>query len=123
VTPPRLPQLGSVVWVELKDANGIAKVRPAVVVSATADIAAGKPIRVAAITTRLPAPLPNDHVMLPWDRQGKSRSGLRRRCAAVASWLSVIPVASVRQIVGVVPPAEIAALLTKVAASLPPSPP
>ena len=36
------------------DANGIRKVRPAVVVTATADIAAGKPIRVAAITTRLP---------------------------------------------------------------------
>jgi len=34
VTPPRLPQLGSVVWVELADANGIVKVRPAVVVSA-----------------------------------------------------------------------------------------
>lgn len=53
----RLPQLDSVVWAELADANGIPKVRPAVVVTATADIAAGKPIRVAAITTRLLTPL------------------------------------------------------------------
>jgi mRNA-degrading endonuclease toxin of MazEF toxin-antitoxin module len=84
VSPPRLPQLGSVVWAELEDANGIPKVRPAVVVTATADIAAGKPVRVVAITTRLPTPLPRDYVQLPWDPQGKARSGLRRRCAAVA---------------------------------------
>ena len=38
---------------------------PAVVVTATADIAADKPVRVAAITTRLPKPLPEDHVLLP----------------------------------------------------------
>ena len=83
MSPSRLPQLGSVVWVELADANGFCKVRPAVVVSATADIAAGQPVRVVAITTRLPTPLPDDHVSLPWDRQGKARSGLRRKCAAV----------------------------------------
>ena len=85
MSPPRLPQLGSVVWAELKDANGYRKVRPAVVVAATAEITAGKPVHVVAITTRLANLLPDDHVLLPWDRQGKARSGLRRRCAAVAS--------------------------------------
>jgi hypothetical protein len=35
VTSTRLPQLGSVVWAELEDANGFRKVRPAVVVTAT----------------------------------------------------------------------------------------
>lgn len=122
MTPNRLPQLGGVVWVELEDANGIAKVRPAVVVTSTADVAAGTPIRVAAITTRLPTPLPNDHVLLPWDRQGKARSGLRRRCAAVASWLAVIPVGAVRQVVGVLPPAVVAELLAKITAVPPPAP-
>jgi hypothetical protein len=58
-----------VVWLELADANGVAKVRPAVVVSATADIAAGGPVRVAAITTRIPLPPSADHVLLPWDRK------------------------------------------------------
>ena len=70
---PRLPQLGSVVWVELTDANGFRKVRPAVVVSATTDIAAEQPVRVVAITTWIPTPLPDDHVLLSWDRQGKAR--------------------------------------------------
>ena len=81
--PAALSQLGSVVWVELEDANGIPKLRPAIVVTATADIAAGKPVRVVAITTRLLTPLPHDYVLLPWDRQGKARLGpappMRRR--------------------------------------------
>jgi mRNA-degrading endonuclease toxin of MazEF toxin-antitoxin module len=122
VTPPRLPQLGSVVWAELPDANGIVKVRPAVVVSASADIVAGGPVRVAAITTRLPLPLPADHVLLPWDRQGKARSGLRRKSAAVASWIAEVPLHEVRQVVGTLPPALVTELLTKVAAAKP-SPP
>jgi hypothetical protein len=33
-----------VVWAELEDANGHRKVRPAVVVTATADIVAGQPV-------------------------------------------------------------------------------
>ncbi len=84
MTPARPPRLGSVVWAELEDANGYRKVRPAVVVTPTGDITAGRAVRVVAITTRLQNPLPDDHVLLPWDRQGKARSGLRRRCAAVA---------------------------------------
>jgi mRNA-degrading endonuclease toxin of MazEF toxin-antitoxin module len=122
VSPVRAPQLGSVVWAELEDANGFRKVRPAVVVTATADIAAGKPVRVVAITTRLPTPLPADHVLLPWDRQGRARSGLRRRCAAVASWQAQIPVGDVREVVGILPPAVIGELLVKVAAALSPPP-
>ena len=120
MSPSRLPQLGSVVWVELADANGFRKVRPAVVVSATADIAAGQPVRVVAITTRLPTPLPDDHVLLPWDRQGRARSGLRRKCVAVTTWLAEIPVSDVRQIVGLLPSAVIAEVLAKVLAALPP---
>ncbi len=116
----RLPQLGSVIWAELEDANGFRKVRPAVVVTASADIVADGALRVLAITTRLPTPLPEDHVLLPWDPQGKARSGLRRRCAAVAGWQLEIPVADVQQVVGILPPAVIAELLAKVDAAMPP---
>src|SRR5205085_10670390 len=45
------------------------KVRPVVVVTPTAEIVAERSLRVLAITTRLPSPLPDDHVLLPWDRQ------------------------------------------------------
>jgi hypothetical protein len=100
----RQPQLGSVVWAELEDANGFRKVRPAVIVSATADVALGHPVRLVAITTRLPVPLPEDHVILPWDRRGKARSGLRQKCAAVCTWLAEVPLDRVQQVVGILPP-------------------
>jgi hypothetical protein len=76
VTGPHIPQLGSVIWAELEDANGFSKVRPAVVVTPTAEVAVAGSVRVVAITTRLPDPLPADHVLLPWHRDGKTRSGL-----------------------------------------------
>jgi mRNA-degrading endonuclease toxin of MazEF toxin-antitoxin module len=120
VSSPPLPRLGSVVWAELEDANGFRKVRPVVVLTATADIAAGGRLRVVAITTRLPTPLPDDHVLLPWDREGKARSGLRRKCAAVTTWQAEIAVADVQQVVGHLPPAVMEELLTKAVAAMPP---
>ena len=118
MSPGRPLQLGQVIWAELEDANGFRKARPAVVVSPTADIDAGLPVRVVAITTRLPDPLPDDHVLLPWERQGKTRSGLRRRCAAVASWHAEIAVGDVQEVVGILPPAVMGELLGKVATAL-----
>jgi mRNA-degrading endonuclease toxin of MazEF toxin-antitoxin module len=123
VSPPPLVQQGSVIWAELADDKGFRKVRPAVVVSPAADIAAGKPLRVAAITTRLPQPLPADHVLLSWDPRGRARSGLRKRSAAIASWVVGIPVSAIRQVVGILRPVELHALLAKVASPSPPAPP
>src|SRR6266849_5974303 len=91
--------------------------------TSTADIAAGQLVRVVAITTRLPTPLPDDHVLLPWDRQGRARSGLRRPSAAVASWLAEIPVGDVQQVVGILPPKAIAEILAKIAGASTPSSP
>jgi mRNA-degrading endonuclease toxin of MazEF toxin-antitoxin module len=122
VSRTSVPRLGSVAWAELEDANGFGKVRPVVVVTPTAEIAPGKPVRVVAITTRLPATLPDDHVLLPWDAQGKARSGLRRQSAAVATWQAEIPVARVQQVVGILPPKIIGELLAKISASLPAPP-
>ena len=111
-------QLGSVVWAEIEDANGFRKVRPCVVVTATADISAGKAVRLVAITTRIPQPLPSNQVLLPWDRQGKARSGLRRRCAAVASWQVEVPQSAIQQVVGILTSAPLDELLAKVEAAL-----
>ncbi len=122
MTGPRLPQLGSVIWAELEDANGFSKVRPAVVVTPTAEIAIAGSVRVLAITTRLPDPLPADHLLLPWHRDGKTRSGLRRKCAAVTSWQAPVRVDGVREVVGILPPNVIDDLLTKIAAYMQPSP-
>jgi mRNA interferase MazF len=114
----RTPQLGSVVWAEIADANGHRKTRPAVIVTPTAEIAPGKPIHLVAVTTRLPDSLPDDYILLPWDPQGKARSGLRRKCAAVAGWQATIPAEDVQSVVGLLPPATIKELLVKVATEL-----
>jgi hypothetical protein len=47
--PPVPSQLDSVLWAELEVPNGTRKVRP-VVVSPTADVKAGEPVRVVAIS-------------------------------------------------------------------------
>jgi hypothetical protein len=108
---------------EVPDANGFRKLRPVVVVTPTADISTGRPLDVVAVTTRLPTPLPEDHVPLPWDREGKARSGLRRKCAAVAGWPARIATGDVQEVIGVLPGAVIKELLAKIAAlrTLPPA--
>lgn len=120
MTAARRPQLGSVIWAEIADANGVRKVRPVVIVTATAKIVSDGTVRVVAITTRVANPLPADHVLLPWDAQGKARSGLRRKSAAVSSWQAEIAVSSIKEVVGILPPAVIDELLTKVAGFLSP---
>jgi len=109
-----------VIWAELADPNGFCKVRPAVVETPTAEIAAATSLRIVAITTRLSDPLPADHVLLPWHRDGKTRSGLRRKCAAVTSWLAQIRVDDVREVVGILPPKAIDELLTRILDDMPP---
>lgn len=63
--------MGRIVWAEIADANGIRKLRPAVIVTPTDQIASAKPFDIVAITSRLTDPLPEDHVLLPWHRSGQ----------------------------------------------------
>jgi hypothetical protein len=107
----------------VQDANGFRKRRPVVVVTPTADIAHGQPLHVVAVTTRVPTPLPEDHVLLPWDREGKARSGLRRKCAAVAAWQAEITAGDVQKVAGTLPTTVIKEVLAKIAAfrTLPPA--
>jgi len=55
--------------------------------------------------------------MLPWDPQGRARSGLRRPCAAVATWLAQVPLEDVRDVVGFLRPTVMDELLAKIAAA------
>ena len=119
MSPTRQPRLGSVVSAKVEDINGFTKVRPVAIETPTAEIAPGMTVRVVAITTRISSPIPDDHVLLPWNRQRKTRSGLRRRCAAVASWQAEISISDVQQVVGILPSAVIGELLAKIADTLP----
>lgn len=116
--PTKFPQLGSVVWVEVADPNGYRKIRPAIIVSPTSDIAPGNPVRLIAVTTRLTDPIPKEYVLLPWDPSGKSQSGLRRKCAAVANWQIGVPLEDIQSVIGLLPPSTINELLVAIAECL-----
>ena len=115
---------GRIIWAEIADANGIRKLRPAVIVTSTDQITPGKPFDVVAVTSRLSEPLPNDPILLPWHAQGHPRTGLHRRCAAVCTWVARIRHEDIRDVAGVVPGVVMFEILSKVATLLssPPGP-
>ena len=112
-TRPQL-RLGRIVWADVKDANGFVKTRPAVVMSATAEIGLGKPLIVMAITTTYPDPPPADHVELPWHAQGHPVTRLTRRSAAVTTWMDTIMPDQIRGYGGGVPPKYMRKILERI---------
>jgi mRNA-degrading endonuclease toxin of MazEF toxin-antitoxin module len=115
MTPPL--RCGQIVWAELADANGVRKTRPVIIVTPDDRITTSAPLEVVAITSRLPQPLPADHVLLPWHSQGHPRTRLNRRCAAVCTWLARISVADIQSVAGIVPSTILLDIATRVAAS------
>jgi mRNA-degrading endonuclease toxin of MazEF toxin-antitoxin module len=113
-------RFGQILWAEIADANGISKTRPAVVVTATDQITPTGLLEVVAITSHLPDPLPDDHVLLPWHAQGHDRTGLNRKSAAVCSWVAVISMSDVQSIAGLVPSAELLEIISKRLSNPPP---
>jgi mRNA-degrading endonuclease toxin of MazEF toxin-antitoxin module len=109
-------QLGPIVWAEIADANGIPKLRPVVMVTPSDRITPAAPLDVIAVTSRIPEPLPQDHVLLPWHAQGHPLTGLNRKCAAVCMWVARIHPPDIREIAGVVPGAIMLEILSKVTA-------
>src|SRR6266853_907167 len=96
-------RFGQIVGAEIADANGVRKARPAVVMTASDQVSPAGLLELVAITSWLPAPIPDDHVLLPWHAQGHPRTGLNRKSAAVCSWVAVIPASAVEDVTGMVP--------------------
>ena len=119
---PGLVQFGRIVWVDMADANGIRKQRPAVIVTPNDRITPTALLDVIAVTSRLAEPLPPDHVLLQWHAQGHPRTGLNRRCAAVCTWVARIRHEDIHEEAGVVPGAVMIEIVSKATALLyPPS--
>lgn len=114
-------QFGQIIWADIADANGIAKTRPAIVVTPTLQIQSGAPFAVVAVTSRVPQPLPADHVLLPWHAQGHPRTGLNRKCAAVCTWIAQVQSTDVQSIAGIVPGTILADILARITAAQRPS--
>jgi mRNA-degrading endonuclease toxin of MazEF toxin-antitoxin module len=109
-----LLQLGRIVWAEIADANGIPKLRPAVIVTPSDRITPSTLLDVIAVTSRVPEPLPQDHVLLPWQAQGHPRTGLNRKCAAVCTWVARIRQTDIRDVAGIVPGSVLLEILSKI---------
>src|SRR5437588_2258078 len=107
-------RFGQIVWAEMADANGIRKVRPAVVVTPSDRLKEPGPFEVVAVSSQIPQPLPADHVLLPWHSQGHPRTGLNRKCAAVCTWLARILPTDVQSVSGLVPDPIMQTILAKI---------
>lgn len=112
-------QFGQIVWAEIADANGIRKLRPAIILTPTDRITPSAPIDVVAITSRLSQPIPEGHVLLPWHAQGHPRTGLNRKCAAVCKWVSRILPSDVENVVGLVPGPILSEIVSKASTIFP----
>ncbi|HZV06833.1 MAG TPA: type II toxin-antitoxin system PemK/MazF family toxin [Gemmataceae bacterium] len=110
---------GQIVWAEVADENGVRKTRPVIIITPDDRLTAAEPLEVVAITSRLPQPLPADHVLLPWHAQGHPRTGLNRKCAAVCTWLTRIEREDILNIVGIVPGAILLDIARRIAGSRP----
>lgn len=113
-------KFGQIVWAEIADANGIRKSRPAIVVTKNDRITPDGPLEVVAITSFLPDPLPDDHVLLPWHAQKHPRTGLNRKSAAVCGWQARIRASDIQSVAGSVPGAVLLEILSKISATPPP---
>src|SRR5438105_3407893 len=107
---------GQIIWTEIADTNGILKERPAVIITRDDEISASGLLEVVAITSKVPEPLPDDHVLLPWHAQGHPRTGLNRKSAAVCSWMVQIAAKDVQSVSGTVP----GSVFVKIVSKLPP---
>ena len=83
--------------------HGKEKVRPVVIVTPNEAMAADV-VLVGVAITGTPDPPTGFEVPLPWQAQGRSRTGLDKPNAAVCCWLVTFAIADVIDAIGHVPP-------------------
>jgi mRNA-degrading endonuclease toxin of MazEF toxin-antitoxin module len=90
--------------VELLDPQGRnPKVRPAVVLTPTADIAPEGTVWVAAVTGQTDDIPEGFAVPLPWHRNGHPETKLTKPCAVACHWVAQVPVSAIVSARGQVP--------------------
>jgi mRNA-degrading endonuclease toxin of MazEF toxin-antitoxin module len=106
------PEQGRIILVKTSDPQGRnVKTRPAVIVSRTDEIHAEGKIDCVAITSTIPDKLPDECILLPHQPAGRTRTGLKQRCAAMCSWLFEITEDKIEKYIGVLPPKHLQEIL------------
>jgi len=101
---------GRIVWAEISDRNGIAKLRPVVILTPTEEIPNSNTLSVVAISTTFPDPPPGDYIPLPWHPRGHPITRLKKRSAVVAKWVATIEPQNVMEMGGDVPKKQLIAI-------------
>jgi mRNA-degrading endonuclease toxin of MazEF toxin-antitoxin module len=106
---------GRIVRATIRDSQGgNEKTRPAVVVTATAEIASAGVVVVAAITSDLGRARSSETVELPWHTDGHPQTRLKKPSEVVCSWIAAVPVTDLSDTGGFVPQDLLPELLAKV---------
>ena len=106
------PEQGRIILLEVMDPQKRnAKTRPAVIISETKQIEADGRITCVAVTTSVPDKVPYDFVLLPYQPEGRVRTGLRKRSAANCSWLFEITEDKIQGYIGIVPAQKLREIL------------
>lgn len=99
------PEQGRIILVAVADPQDRnVKIRPAVIISETSQIQADGRIACIAVTSSLPDKLPDDCILLPFQLGGQTRTGLRKRSAAMCSWPFETTEDKIVKYLGIVPP-------------------
>ena len=102
--PSSRPELrrGRVIWASIRDHRGIPKDRPLIVLTPTDELP-DEVFEVVVVTTTFADPPPEDHIPLPCQPQGRVGTQLRRRSAAVLTWIGEVHPDDVIRLYGDVP--------------------
>jgi len=85
-----------------------------VIVSRTDDIESHGAIIRVAITSAIPDTLPDERVLLPYKPTGNARTGLKKRSAAMCSWLFEITEEEIDGCIGVIPQSRLQVILDRI---------
>ncbi|MBA4190233.1 MAG: hypothetical protein C0467_19785 [Planctomycetaceae bacterium] len=106
---------GQIVWATLPDSRGgNSKARPAVLVTATAEIDPAGKVQVAAITTLTGQAPFTETVELPFDSAGHPETKLKKPCEVVCSWIVSVPSVDLKDSGGHLPADLLVEVLAKI---------
>lgn len=113
-------RFADILFASVTDPNGCnPKTRRVVVLTPDVALEGGYPIVVAGVTATLPSPLTADYVLLPYKNPpGRHpKTGMTKKAAVLCAWISKITEKDIQGRSGFVPPAYMALVNSKTAAT------
>lgn len=84
----------------MNPSRGDAKERPVLIISSDDDIQPGKAIVGLAISGTFREPLRSEEFELPWSRDGRAKTGLKKPSVVVCDWPVTLPHSEIIEVCG-----------------------